>query len=99
MTYSSECWYVSAGLNGVTARAKRTFDKLLDNTKHREMRKNPTTGMSEFLFLRLSVPTYIVCVCSQVASPIAYAAPAVTKYAAPALGYAAFGSYGLEYVH
>ena len=42
---------------------------------------------------------YIVCVCSQVAAPIAYAAPAVTKYAAPALGYAAFGSYGLDYLH
>jgi len=27
------------------------------------MRKNPTTRMSEFLFLRLSVRTYIVCLC------------------------------------
>ena len=40
-----------------------------------------------------------MCVCLQVAAPIAYAAPAVTKYAAPALGYAAFGSYGLDYLH
>ena len=63
------------------------------------MRKNPTTGMSEFLLLCLSVRTCIMCVCLQVAAPIAYAAPAVAKYAAPALGYAAFDSYGLDYLH
>jgi len=65
------------------------------------MKKNPTTGMSEFLFLWLSVRNYTVCVCVclQVAAPIAYAAPAVTKYAAPALSYAAFDSYGLDYLH
>jgi hypothetical protein len=61
------------------------------------MRQNSITGVSEILFLRLGVRS--VCVCSQVAAPIAYAAPAVTKYAAPALGYAAFGSYGLDYLH
>jgi hypothetical protein len=40
---------------------------------------------------------------SQVAAPLAYAAPAVTKVAAPALSYtAAYGSYGLgglSYLH
>lgn len=36
----------------------------------------------------------------QVAAPLAYAAPAVTRVAAPAIGYtAAYGSYGLGYLH
>jgi hypothetical protein len=56
------------------------------------------------LNLQSSCCVYKQCdVFSQVAAPLAYAAPAVTKLAAPALSYtAAYGSYGLgglSYLH